>query len=197
MQFEEAENYIINKLKTELPAHLTYHNANHTIDVYNASAYIAAQENTTENEMKLLLTAALYHDSGFLKCSKDHEEESCRIAKNVLPGFGYSADNIELICGMIMATRLPQSPGNLLEQILADADLDYLGRDDYFTVAKKLYNELHFTTMLTDEKKWDEMQIQFMQNHQYFTKSAVNSRGAKKEANMQQIQIQLINYTHK
>ena len=184
MQFEEAGNYIINRLKTELPAHLTYHNADHAVDVRTAAENIAKGENIGDDDMRLLLTAALYHDSGFLCCAREHETESCRIAKDALPRYGYSAEDIELICGMIMATRIPQSPKGLLEQILADADLYYLGRDDYFTIAAKLYRELGLTGVVNDDKTWDELQIQFIQKHSYFTKTAVNLRQANTETNI-------------
>src|SRR4051794_28119499 len=122
MLFEEAGKYILGKLNDHLPERLTYHNADHTTDVYFAAQFLGQQENIKAEEMKLLLTAALYHDSGYLVKDKGHEEESCIIAKDTLPVYNYQGEHIELICGMIMATRVPQTPKNLLEKILADAD---------------------------------------------------------------------------
>ena len=191
MQFKQAGKFIIGKLSKELPRHLSYHSVDHIKDVYNAAEQLGQQEGITANDMKLLLTAAWYHDSGFLKGAKGHEEESCRIARQALPGYGYSQTDIDKICGMIMATKIPQSPQNHLEQILADADLDYLGRDDFFTIGDKLYNELSVFGFINTEAEWHQLQVRFLENHHYFTRSALSLRQAKKEAHLQQVKAKL------
>lgn len=191
MQFKKAGKYIIGKLSKELPRHLSYHSVEHIRDVYTAAEQIGLQEGVGAADLKLLLTAAWYHDAGFLKGAKDHEEESCRIAQEVLPGYGYSETDIEKICGMIMATQIPQSPKNLLEEILADADLDYLGRDDFFTIGDKLFNELSVFGFISTDDEWNQLQVRFLENHHYFTKSALSSRQNKKEAHLQQVKAKL------
>jgi uncharacterized protein len=191
MQVERAGNDILNRLKKELPPQLYYHNADHAKDVYEAAKRIGEAEGITGDEMQLLLTAAYYHDSGFLIKAKGHEEESCRIAREALSDYGYKADEIERICGMIMATRLPQSPTNHLEEILADADLDNLGRADFFEISHKLFLENSFFGKGGDENEWNRQQIDFIEKHQYFTKSAINLRQAKKDANLGRIKAQV------
>jgi uncharacterized protein len=183
MQFENAGQFILNKLN-ELPQQLSYHSVEHIHDVYHAAEKLGKQENISDYEMKLLLTAAWFHDSGFLKGAKDHEEESCRIAHQFLPDFDYSEEEIEHICGIIMATRIPQSPKNHLEEILADADLDYLGRDDFFTIGDKLFAELSIFGFLNTEDEWNRLQVNFLESHHYFTKTAIQQRQAKKEAHL-------------
>jgi uncharacterized protein len=84
--------------------------------------------------MTLLKTACLFHDIGFTISGQDHEERGCEIAEEVLPDLNYDSDQINRIKGMIMATKIPQTPNNKLEQIICDADLDYLGRDDFFSI---------------------------------------------------------------
>ncbi len=191
MQFKKAGKYISAKLEKELPKHLTYHCAGHVQDVYNAAAQIGKQEGLGAHDMKLLLTAALYHDAGFLKGAKNHEEESCRIAANTLPGYGYTPGDIEKISGMIMATRLPQLPKNHLEEIIADADLDYLGRDDFFEIGDKLYKEFLVSGVVNTEEEWNRLQVRFLENHHYFTKTALNLRQAKKEQHLAAIKMKL------
>jgi hypothetical protein len=193
MRLNDAGNFIINKLNSELPRHLSYHNSTHTLDVVESAKRIGKLEGISSADMELLLTAAYYHDSGFLVKMAGHEEESCRIARETLPCFAYSAGEIETICGIIMATRLPQSPKNHLEQILADADLDDLGRDDFFIIGDKLFLENSFFGLDTDPKEWRRKQVDFMEKHHYFTKSAINLRQAKKDANLERIKAQ-VNY---
>ncbi len=193
MQFKKAGDFITDKIRKELPANYVYHNIDHTLDVCRESERIGKQENISDYDMKLLLTAAAYHDSGFLRVSTGHEEESCRIAAAALPGFDYTENEINIICGMIRATRIPQSPKTQLERILADADLDYLGRNDFFEIAHRLFTELKLSGVVNDEAAWNRIQLDFITNHKYFTESAINLRRPKKLANIAQIRIQILN----
>jgi uncharacterized protein len=187
MQFEQAGNYIMEKLRKELPANLVYHSIDHIADVHRAAEQLALLENISAHETQILLTAAQYHDAGFVVKSTGHEEESCRIAQQVLPGFEYTPQEIEQVCSLIKATELPQSPKNHLEEIMADADLDYLGREDYFIISQKLYEELAATGNLVSKEDWKQTQINFMENHRYFTSTAINLRQAVKEENLKKI----------
>lgn len=172
---------IFDKLEKELPAHLTYHNRYHTADVMQAAEIIAGNENIPEKEKELLLTAALFHDTGFLKKRAGHELESCNIAQYYLPLYGYTPDEIEQVSTLIMATKLPQSPQEKLGEILCDADLDYLGRDDFFTLSDRLFAELKAEGLIRDEEEWNREQADFMGKHQYFTTSQVKLRQPAKE----------------
>jgi len=191
MQFKKAVNFILDKLEKELPKQLSYHNTDHIKDVYNAAKHIGQKEGISPHEMKLLLTAAAYHDAGFLQQREGHEEESCRIAEKILPACGYGQAAIKKIQGMIRATRIPQSPQTHLEEILADADLDYLGRDDFFSTGNKLFNEFLTANIVKDEDDWNRLQVRFMENHHYFTQTSVNLRQAKKEQHLNQVKTKL------
>ena len=192
MQFKKAVDFILNKLSAELSqTNLPYHNINHIRDVYHAAERIGKQEGIALNEMYLLLTAASFHDAGFINGAKGHEEESCRMAGDILPGYDYSSADIEKVCGMIMATKIPQSPKNHLEEILADADLDYLGRDDFFTIGETLRQEFLTAGVIKTEDDWNRMQVRFMESHHYFTKTSVNLRQAKKEQNLKAVKAKL------
>ena len=181
MQFKAAGKFILNKLKKELPEHLTYHSIYHSMDVYDAAKKIGDEKGVSGYEQKLLLTAALFHDSGFIKTRQGHEQESCCIARQYLPLYNYQPAEIELICGMIMATRIPQSPQTYLEEVLCDADLDYLGRDDFFTTGHRLFDELKFEGLIHTEKEWNKYQFDFLMGHHYHTAISDKWRKAKKE----------------
>jgi len=191
MQYQQAKKFILDKLKQEFPKHLSYHNITHTKNVFNSCKLIAKQEGVRGENLKLLLTAALFHDSGFIVQQKDHEQISCGFAQRYLPAYGYSEKQISCICGMIMATRIPQTPLNKLEEILADADLDYLGWDDYFTMSKMLFEELSFHGILNSEKEWNKIQIHFLEKHRYFTQTANMLRNEKKAAHIRALKADL------
>ena len=185
MKFQEAKKFILNKLEDELPMHLSYHSVAHIQDVYDASEQIARREGVTGEDLQLLLTAALFHDSGFLYGPREHETVSCKIAREYLPEFDYTEEQIERICGMIRATEIPQNPHNLLEEIICDADLDYLGRDDFFTIGDRLFAEMSITGNIKTEKDWNTLQARFLESHHYFTKTSIALRKAKKESHLQ------------
>lgn len=184
MEFLKAKTYISQQLKKNLPQHLTYHSTAHTKDVYVSANKIAKKEGVKGESLKLLLIAAMYHDSGFMIQFKDHEKVSCGIAQETLPKYGFSKEQIKKICGMIMATRIPQKPKNLLEEILCDADLDYLGREDFFDIGNRLFYELQFYGIINTEKEWNVLQIHFLKQHNYFTQTSIDSRKPIKEIHL-------------
>lgn len=186
IRWEELHTDFLNELKNKLQPFLTYHSWKHTEYVINMVEHIACKEHCSEYYIQLMKTAALFHDSGFLnKEVQNHEEESIKIAKETLPKYGYSAQEIKQITGMIAATKIPQQPKNKLEQIVADADLEYLGTENFTEIGTRLYKELkHFTPDLTLEA-WDDIQIKFLQSHQYHTDYCIKHRSKAKEINLQ------------
>jgi len=187
MQFEKVRKFILNKLNKELPKHLTYHSVGHIKDVFQAAENLAMMEKVEGEDLTLLLTAVLFHDSGFLRSPQDHERHGCDIVKEHLPAYGYTPEQIERICGMIMATKIPQTPHNKLEKIICDADLDYLGRDDFPVIGDKLYDELCMYGIISTPQDWFRLQVQFLTSHHYFTRSAVKLRKAKKGEHLKRI----------
>lgn len=185
MQYGKAKNFILKLQKKGFSNKLSYHSIGHVKDVFNSALRLAEEEGIKGNDLALLKTAVLFHDSGFIHGAKDHEEKSCDLAKKHLPQFGYSEEAIQTICGMIRATKVPQKPQNHLEEIICDADLDYLGRDDFFEIGEYLFSELKMYGVLASAYQWNTLQIVFLEKHTYFTKSAIESRQAKKLANLQ------------
>jgi len=191
MQYEKAYSFLIANMENEFSAHLTYHNVQHTKDVIAASIHLAATENVSGEGLILLKTAALFHDAGFLEHHENHEAISCDYAKKYLPQFEYNTAQIEKICSMIMATKLPQTPADHLEQILCDADLYYLGTERYETTAEKLFEEFKENGLIKTLHEWKLKQIEFLSSHRYFTKSASAEREACKQKNLAALKSEL------
>lgn len=187
MQFNNVYTFLINELQVGLPEHLTYHNSQHTNNVIEAATNLATAENLVGDELLLLKTAALFHDAGFLTHTQNHEAASCQLAIKYLPKFDYSPENIATICEAIMATKIPQTPTNTLGEILCDADLYYLGTNNYTAYASNLYNENVALGTITSEKEWHDKQINFLTSHQYYTNTAIKQLAPKKQYNLQQL----------
>jgi len=193
MEYEKLNKIILKRLRENLPEHLSYHSVMHVKDVIDSVEKIAKSEGVNDEDLVLLKTAALFHDTGFLFGSKNHEEKSCEIAAEYLLEYGFSQDQLDKINGMIMATKIPQTPKNHLEQIVADADLDYLGRDDFFVIGDKLFEELSMFGIVNSERDWNLLQEKFLESHHYFTETAINSRNQKKQDNLNIIKTKLKN----
>ncbi len=188
MNSDRAETYIVQQLRQGLAPALTYHGVHHTLDVVEAAAKLADAEAVVDPEsLALLRTAAFYHDAGFLTTYAEHEQAGCTLARQTLPNFGYSPDQVEQVCGMIMATRIPQMPQTQLEEILCDADLDYLGRLDFDPIARTLFTELAALRGLTDERTWNKLQVSFLEAHHYWTATAIAQREAAKQVHLEQL----------
>jgi uncharacterized membrane-anchored protein YitT (DUF2179 family)/HD superfamily phosphodiesterase len=172
MQFDSVYSFLIKKLETELPLFLHYHNAEHTKDVIAETIELAEAEKISGDDLTILKTAALFHDSGFLETYSDHEEISCEVARKWLPQYGYNPEEIAKVCSIIMATKLPQQPKDKLGEILCDADLYYMGTDKYFAGAEQLYKELHEAGYVKNREEWSIEELKFVENHKYFTTTA-------------------------
>ena len=170
MDYRAAKKLILTKLRNELSEQLSYHGLHHTLDVHKMASEICESEGIKGHRLVLVKTAALFHDAGFVKNKHaGHEAEGCKMTKEILPKFGYNAEDIDIICGMIMATKIPQSPTNLLEEILCDADLDYLGRKDFVQIGNSLFEELQAYHILQDEQSWNRLQVGFLSAHKFYT----------------------------
>ncbi len=195
INYRKAEKYIISLLEEKLPNNLHYHSIEHTLDVCNAVEKIALNEGLVGEDVFLLKTAALYHDSGFVEIYEQNESIGAHLAEEALPKFGYTKEEIEVVKQLILATRVPHNPKNKLEEIICDADLDYLGRDDFFRIGDKLKLELMERKKVKSDKEWDELQVKFLSHHQFFTASSIKNRQPKKEQNLQAIKERLKSYS--
>jgi uncharacterized protein len=182
---DAAIAHALGRLDRELSPRLYYHSVRHTRDdVLPAVTRLAEMEGVTGEQLILLRVAAAYHDIGFTVQYADHEAAGICIARQALRRFGFSSDHIQLVSGMIRATRLSQEPTNLLEALLADADLDSLGRDDFFARSRALRAELAERGPLIDEATWYVRQLSFLQAHRYWTASARSLRNPQKQRNI-------------
>ncbi len=193
LAYHKIQEHVIDKLTNGLSPELTYHNVGHTLDVLTQVIEIAEQEGIENDEDLLLLkVGALYHDTGFLHTYTGHEEISCMIAGKELPVFGFTKEQIEKIHGLIRATKIPQHPQTPFEEMICDSDLDYLGRNDFFTTGESLYKEFLRQKIVSNEGEWNALQVRFLESHHYFTNSSQKRRQPVKQMNMQRVKDKLI-----
>lgn len=187
MNTGKLKKFILGKLETELSDNLTYHGVLHTMHVLKSCNQYINRMHIGAADAYLLRTAAIMHDTGFIWNFENHEEESIKYTKVLLPRWNYTKVEIEQIVGMIKATIIPQTPLNVLEQILADSDLDYLGTDLFYKIGNKLYSELLTYNKISTDEEWDRLQVRFLQNHHFHTPFAKKHREPVKQKNSNEI----------
>lgn len=191
INYKKAERHIMKILRDKLPPNLHYHGIHHTLDVVDAVERIAIMEGVLDEDIFVLKSAANYHDAGFVEKYDDNEVVGASMAAEILPKYGYTDEQIKQVWALIYATIIPHKPNNHLEQIICDADLDYLGRDDFPAISDTLRRELRDHGKIKSDRLWDEIQVKFLTQHKYFTKSAKKLRAAKKKKHLEQIKQRL------
>ncbi|MFT5858266.1 MAG: ligand-binding sensor domain-containing protein/class 3 adenylate cyclase [Flavobacteriaceae bacterium] len=187
INYYKAERHIMRVLSEQLSESLYYHSISHTKDVVTAVERIALLENVTDEGLFLLKSAATYHDAGFIEQYDKNEPIGARLAEEILPKYGYSDKHIATIKDLIYVTEIPHAPTTHLQEIMCDADLDYLGRDDFHEIATRLRDELKEHGKIETNKQWDEIQVKFLNMHKYFTETAIKTRKKKKQQNLEEV----------
>ncbi len=187
IQFGDIQEVVLDKLEKELPDYLYYHNVKHTIDVVTQVELIGWGEAVSDEEILFLKTAALFHDAGHTIGYDNHEYYGTQIAKEMLPDYGYTQEQIDTVCEIIMATKLPPKPQNTLQNIICDSDLDYLGRSDFIPVSNTLYRELKAQDKIGTLNDWNKLQVKFLSGHQFFTETARSLREVNKQKQIERI----------
>lgn len=186
---QDARQYVTGVFANRVNAAFVFHNIEHTREVVEAATMLADHYNLPDEERLTLLLAAWFHDTGYSGGqAKRHEEMSRDIAGEYLHRKGVSQGLIDRVSNCIMATKWPQCPTNLIEQILCDADLFHLGSDNFYEKTKILRRELNllFDNKIS-KKEWRQKNIFFLQQHRYFTDYAKTHMEPVKQAHLQEL----------
>ena len=111
-----VEKYTSNLLRSQLPDTFVYHNLGHTQRVVNYTNELINGENVSGPDAENLLIAAWFHDTGYIKGTKNHEKQSVIVASDFLKEHGLETERIKTITDIILATQIGHQPKNLLEQ---------------------------------------------------------------------------------
>lgn len=187
-EYEKMKKYVFAKLESELNPRLYYHGIHHTRDyVLPAAERLADLENIKDEQLILLLSAAVLHDIGYIMQYENNEVIGTSIAAELLPRFAYSPKQIETIKTIIMATALPQTANNPLEKIMCDADLCHFGADNFTVLSNTLWLELTEYGYKISKKEWLESTLSFLNSHSYWTKAASIEWNKRKKENIEQL----------
>jgi hypothetical protein len=123
---------------------------------------------------------------GYIDTFDNHEIRSVEYAREILPLYRFKEGQIDAICDLIMATKLSPGPSSLLDKIICDANLDHLGRADFLIQSDRLFQEYLLNKKIRNKKDWNLMQVELLENHEFYTETARKLREISTE---QQIEI--------
>ncbi|NBU81517.1 MAG: phosphohydrolase [Flavobacteriaceae bacterium] len=192
IKYYNAENELIQLLSERLPKDLYYHSLEHTKEVVKAVERIALLEGVRDEGLFLLKSAALFHDAGFIEQYEHNEPIGAALAEKMLPKYGYNEQHIKTIKELIYVTQIPHKPVTKLQEIMCDADLDYLGTEAFDEISDKLKRELMAKGKVQSDKEWDTIQIPFLKQHHYFTNTAILTREKLKQEQIKKIEARLL-----
>ncbi len=188
IQFLDIQEEVLDMMEQNLPDKLYYHNIKHTIDVVTEVELIGWAEGLCEEDILILKLAGLFHDSGHIISYNDHEFHGTLLAKKMLKRYNYSEEILTKVCDLILATKFPPNPKSIMEKVICDSDLDYLGRTDFIPVSSKLYDELKDRDMVGSFSEWNMKQLDFIRKHQYYTDTAQNLREVNKNNQIERLE---------
>lgn len=183
-----AESYIANFFKNRIGAEYVFHDYNHTSNVVHAVVEISERYNLTPKQQEILQLGAWFHDTGYNEGREKHEERSCQNLRKFLQPYDYPLEDLKEIERCILATRIPQNPQTLLEEIICDADLSHLGKAIYWDRCGRVRQELLMTnSVVMSEQEWVNFELEFMTKHKYHTSVAQELYGKNKERHIKQL----------
>ncbi len=181
-------DYIKTSIFDGLPDYLTYHNKRHTENVMKNALVLAAHAGLTDDETRILYAAAILHDTGYGKKYAANEGVAAMLAAKLLPDYGFSKLDIELIESMILATNLVISPTDKLEIYMIDADMGYLGQDDFMIWSNRLRMEWEAQGRFSgDDREWIDGQIAFLSQFTFTSQEAIALFGPGKQKNIERL----------
>ena len=185
----EARDHVTEVFHQKVKPHFVFHTLEHTEDVVEACSIMADHYHINEEDRLLLLLAAWFHDTGYSKGeAAGHEEESIRIASEFLSARNEDDTLIQRVSSCIQATRMPQSPVSQIEKILCDSDLYHLATEDFKARSQLLRQEQEVLLGHKISKKdWKRNNIQFLENHKYFTSYGQEVLEPKKYENLEDL----------
>tara|TARA_B100001248_G_scaffold187779_1_gene143407 strand:+ start:1005 stop:1598 length:594 start_codon:yes stop_codon:yes gene_type:complete len=180
----ELKEKIFDDLSNILDENYCYHNLDHTKRVISAAVDIGSNYDLSEKDWRCLLTACLLHDYGFIESHVEHEKISAKLSSQILPKYSFSETDIQIINSLIIVTKLEEKPKNLLESIIRDADLEYLGSEDFIKISPLLKKEWINCEVVKSDSEFYKIQYEFILNHSFYTDFMIKNSINQKKVNI-------------
>lgn len=193
-QLDRFESRIRQLFESRHKAELCYHDLNHTIQVVDKVREIGDFYQLDGTEREDLFFAAWLHDVGYSEGQDEgHEARGAAVAQELLADeLGLGEERVGRVKSIILSTKIPQAPKNLLEAIICDADLFHLSSDRFFEQTLLLKKEKeNLGRKAIGTLDWLNGSYAFMLSHEYHTEYAKKFLQPGKVKNLELIQMKI------
>ena len=189
---KKVSTHVETLFRDRKPHWVKFHTFGHAKAVVKRCKEIGAASNLGAEDLEVIVLAAWFHDVGYVEGIQGHEERSVAMATAFLRENRYPEEKIAQVAGCINATKMPQNPKNLLEQILCDADLAHLASKYFLRLSERVRSEIeHQKGRKLTDKEWLTMNIDFVAAHRYFTDYARTKYESQRLLNLAALREQL------
>jgi len=190
---DQLRAHVANLFQTHQDERFIYHNLHHTEQVVENVVRIANHYQLSDQDFFIVVAASWFHDMGYFFDCTQHESRGASLANDFLSANGVSSEVIEQVKGCIMATKMPQNPEGLLQQIVCDADLFHLGSDRFKERNRLMRKEAEaFIKHKIDKADWRIKTIALFKAHHYHTEFCQQLLNTKKAENLAELESKLI-----
>ena len=185
----KTEEYVTELLTDKLDSNYLYHNLRHTQRVVKSTKELLNFYTLKSEENDAIILAAWLHDTGYIKGQVNHEESSATIAREFLNKLECDPLIVEMVCDLIMATKLNYEPKNIFEEIIKDADCSHFAQNSYLETSELLREELSlFGIADYSRKEWRNLNINmFRTEHRFYTQYAIENWQKGKDENIEKL----------
>jgi predicted metal-dependent HD superfamily phosphohydrolase len=183
---EEVKEHVLEYFHTHHDAKLVYHNLEHTKNVVDATMQIANHYQLNDKDFFIVTTGAWFHDTGYFEDAQNHEAKGASLADEFLKEKKVSAEIRDAVIQVILSTKMPQKPTNLMENILCDGDLFHLGTAEFKDKRKLMHKEVELLyNKDIGKNEWRKKDIEFLTQQQYHTDYCMLLLNEQKEKNIE------------
>lgn len=181
----KTAKYVSRLLNDNLTEDYHYHNLQHTKEVVKAAGEIGENACFSAEQLEVLLLAAWFHDTGIVFDYFNHEDKSIEICNEFLSKENYPKDKIETVASIINATKMPHNPVSFFHEVICDADIAHMGREDFAEKSELLRKEWEsINSRKYSDHDWLQINIDFLVENPFYTGYAKKYWSRNKENNL-------------
>ncbi|HYY53608.1 MAG TPA: Pycsar system effector family protein, partial [Myxococcales bacterium] len=166
---------------------LLFHCFKRSRDVVAACKEIAKQSRLDDDEVRIVLLAAWFHDAAYAVAPDGDRKKSIELARAFLTDRNQPEELIESVATCIASAQAP-AQDHPLHEVLHDAllsplaDKDFVPQADLFRLEQERRTGKRFTDV-----DWTQQCIEFVEHHRYRTRYAHVEYDQRREANLMKL----------
>ncbi len=188
LRLKDLEEHVFEKLQTELPDNYYFNSFENIRQMYAHASLLSKAENLDIEDDIIIKTSVLLLFSGLTMSYRNYENKSAEYARQILPEYKYTDNQITTIHNLILFAKLQHEPENHFEKIMFDLKTEHFGRSDYIKLYKLQFLEYTENIRNISVQEWKKQQISLLGKHDFYTLSARRLREISSDQQVKNIE---------